>query len=96
MDRGSLTNAALAGLYHFTTTTNQAKEQTTRLDLGRHYVAVDTNGKPIDTDGDGVPDYWEDRNGDGAATGDATSWQAYDSANGLAAPAGLKIFTPLR
>jgi hypothetical protein len=96
VDRGSLTNAALAGLYHFTTTTNQAKEQTTRLDLGRHYVAVDTNGKPIDTDGDGVPDYWEDRNGDGSATGDATSWQAYDSANGLAAPAGLKIFTPLR
>ncbi len=65
MDRGSLTNAALLGLYHYTTITNQTKETTTRLDLGRHYVAVDANGKAIDTDGDGIPDYWEDRNGNG-------------------------------
>jgi hypothetical protein len=65
MDRGSLNNAALAGLYHYTTITNQTKEMNTRIDLGRHYVAVDANGKAIDSDGDGAPDYWEDRNGNG-------------------------------
>jgi hypothetical protein len=26
---------------------------------------VDANGNPVDTDGDGIPDYLEDANGDG-------------------------------
>ena len=54
VDRGSLTNAALAGLYHHTTRTNQTKEANTRLDIGFHYVACDANGLPVDTDGDGL------------------------------------------
>lgn len=63
-EAGSLTNAGLAGLYHHTTTTNQVKEASTRLDIGYHYVAV-SNGLPVDTDGDSQADYFEDTNGNG-------------------------------
>ncbi len=55
-----------------------------------------TNGVLIDTDSDGVPDFLEDTNGDGSPTGDATSWQAYDSANGLSGLSALEVFTPLK
>jgi hypothetical protein len=65
LNAGSLPNAASVGLYHFTTQTNQTKEGATRLDLGYHHVAV-TNGLPVDTDNDGLPDYQdEDADGDG-------------------------------
>jgi hypothetical protein len=59
------TNAHLLGFYHYTTTTNQAKEGTSWLDIGFHYIAVNASGQPIDTDADGLPDYLEDANGDG-------------------------------
>jgi hypothetical protein len=66
---GSCT-ADLAGLFHYTVTTNlvsgfEIKEANTPVDIGLHYVAVDSNGQPIDTDGDGVPDYLADANGNG-------------------------------
>ena len=57
--------AATAGLYHYTTFTNQIKEQASAVDLGFHYVALNGNSLPVDTDGDGVPDYIEDSNGNG-------------------------------
>jgi hypothetical protein len=78
--------ATNAGLYHFTTTTNQVKEGNTTNDIGFHYVAVDTNGLPVDTDGDGLPDYFEDRNGNGNYDSgtDLSDWQnAYTFTNGL-------------
>lgn len=88
--------ATNAGLYHYTTTTNQVKEGSTKLDIGFHFVAVDpATGQPYDTDGDGKYDYQEDGNGDGSATGDSSSWQSYDSANGLAAGV-LQVFPPLK
>ena len=62
---GSVTNAALRGMYHYTTTTNQVKEANSILDVGYHYVATDANGNPIDTNGDGIGDYLADRNGNG-------------------------------
>lgn len=53
------------GLYQFTTQTNQAKEAGSIVDIGYHYVAVDAAGNPIDTNGNGIPDYLEDSIGSG-------------------------------
>lgn len=65
-------NATNAGLYHFTTATNQTKEGSSTVDFGLHYVAVNGSGLPVDTDGDGLPDYFEDWNGNGLLTAGET------------------------
>ena len=78
INHGSRT-ADLAGLYHYTTLTNQVKETTSVVDIGYHYVAVDSNGKPIDTDGDGLPDYVEDANGNGSLDPGETDWTNADT-----------------
>jgi hypothetical protein len=90
--------ATNAGLYQFTTTTNQVKEGATKVDIGYHYVAVDPKtGLPYDYDGDGIPDYLEDTNGDGVYdAGDLSDWKTYNSPNGLTAGNGLQVFTPLK
>ena len=89
--------ATNAGLYQFTTTTNQVKEGATKVDIGFHSVAVDSStGLPYDTDGDGIPDYLEDLNGDGNGANDPTSWLIYSSRNGLTGGNGLQVFTPLK
>jgi hypothetical protein len=51
---------------------------------------------PADGDGDGLPDYFEDRNGDGSASGDTYSWTTYDSPNGLQGSPGLVLHTPIK
>jgi len=67
--------ATNATLYHFTTTTNQVKEASSKVDIGFHYVAVDPGtGLPVDTDGDGWPDYLEDRDGNGTVESGETDW----------------------
>ena len=68
------TNADLLGLFHFTTQTNQIKETNSIVDIGYHYVALDSYGNPDDTDGDGVPDFLEDANGDGLVDNGEASW----------------------
>jgi hypothetical protein len=79
IDAGSRT-ADLAGLYHYTTTTNQVPETNSVVDIGFHYVALDTSGNPADTDLDGIPDYIEDANGDGIYdSGDPANWQVADT-----------------
>jgi len=88
-------NATNAGLYHYTVQISQPKETNSIVDIGFHYVAV-SNGLPVDTDGDGAPDYLEDRNGDGNGANDSTSWQTYNSPNGLTNASDIKIFTPLK
>jgi len=65
------------GLFHFTTQADQALEGNSVVDYGYHYVALNANGTPIDTDGDGVPDYAEDANGNGIFDfGDLSNWNA--------------------
>ncbi|HXU75292.1 MAG TPA: LamG-like jellyroll fold domain-containing protein, partial [Methylomirabilota bacterium] len=76
--------ASGAGLYHHTMVTNQTKEGASTVDIGFHYVAVNGNGQPVDTDGDGVPDYLEDKNGNGIfESGSETPWYCYPSPSGL-------------
>jgi hypothetical protein len=48
-----------------------------------------------DTDGDTLPDYFEDANGNGTADTGETNWQSYNSPNGLPTNPGLQVFTPL-
>jgi hypothetical protein len=63
---GSRTGDA-AGLCQYTTRPDQTKEQIGQtIDIGLHYVAAGVNNMPMDTDGDGVPDYVEDSSGTGA------------------------------
>jgi hypothetical protein len=49
--------APSAGLYHYTVTTNNAVEGINQVSIGYHYVATGTNGLPLDSNGDGIPDY---------------------------------------
>jgi hypothetical protein len=81
INAGSLTNAGLAGFYHYSTTTNQAKEASSPLDIGYHYVSLGENGEPIDSDGDGLADYNEDSNGNGSyeSPPDLASWLLSDT-----------------
>jgi len=76
VDKGSVTNAGLRALYHYTTQTNQVKEANSKLDIGYHYVAGNSvTGVPTDTDGDGLADYFEDTNGNGVFDAGETDWQ---------------------
>lgn len=68
------TTADQLGMYHFTTQTNQVKETNSIVDIGYHYVATDTFGNPFDSNGDGIPDYLEDANGDGLVNNGEMSW----------------------
>jgi hypothetical protein len=45
------------------------------VDIGYHYVGVDTvTLQPKDTDSDGLPDYLEDRNGNGFVDPGEADW----------------------
>jgi len=94
INAGSRT-ADLAGLYHFTTSIGLAKETNSIVDISYHYVATDANGNPLDFDGDGIPDYLEDYNGNGVFDSGETDWKTYNSPNRLGAN-GLQVFTPLK
>jgi hypothetical protein len=64
-EAGSRT-AGAAGLAQYTVFANQTKDAAnSAVNIGLHYVAA-TNGLPLDSDGDGIPDYVEDANGNGA------------------------------
>ena len=96
------TTADKLELYHYTVTANlvnnlEVKETNSIVSIGYHYVATDAYGNPIDTDGDGVPDYLEDSNGNGVydAGVDLANW-LISQYNGLSAVNNLSVFTPLK
>lgn len=73
------TTADQIGLYHYTVITNisggaEIKETNSFVDVSYHYVAVDTNGVPIDTNGDGILDYISDSNGNGLIDSGEIGW----------------------
>ena len=67
------TSANLIGLYHYTVKTNQTVEGDNIVSIGYHYVATGTNGLPLDSNGDGIPDYLEDPLGNGLPY-NGTNW----------------------
>jgi hypothetical protein len=69
INKGSLTNAGLAGLYHFVSTSDEVKETNSALNIGLHFVALDASGLPADSDHDSLADFLEDRNGNGIMDG---------------------------
>jgi hypothetical protein len=73
------TNADVLGLYHYTVLTSGVKETNSVVDIGFHYVATDTNGNPTDSDGDGLPDYLEDADGDGVVDSGESSFSLTDT-----------------
>jgi hypothetical protein len=83
-------SVANAGLYHYTVRTDHAKDSGA-VDIGYHFMAIGANGEPLDSDGDGIPDYLEDKNGNGIAESNESAWNyAMNGAGGLA------VFTPLK
>ena len=88
------TTADQVGLYHFTTQTTQVPETNSIVDIGYHYVATDAYGYPLDTNGDGIPDYLEDANGNGLFdAGDIADWLAPIYGDGyMAFTNGISLF----
>jgi len=90
--------ASAAGLYHHTLKTTNLKEgedpAITTVTIGFHYVALDSTGLLADYDGDGLPDYSEDANGNGQMDAGESNWQT--SINGLTSASPLDVFTPLK
>jgi hypothetical protein len=77
LNSGSTTASAL-GLYHYTMTTDQMVEGANTVSIGFHYIALDGSGNPVDSNGDDIPDYLEDANGDGIYdAGDLSDWQSF-------------------
>jgi hypothetical protein len=65
INAGSASSAGSVGFYWYCTTTNNAAEENSALDIGYHSVALNSSSQPWDTNDDGTPNYIEDLDGDG-------------------------------
>jgi hypothetical protein len=73
------TTADQLSLYHYTVQTNlvngyEIKETNSTVSIGFHYVATDASGNPLDSNGDGIPDYLSDANGNGVVDSGEIGW----------------------
>ncbi len=68
------TTSDQAGLYEFTTQTNEIPETNAVVDLGYHYVATDQYGNPLDTYAPGIPNYVVDGQENGMDTNGLPFW----------------------
>lgn len=66
--------AVQAGLYHHTVVDSPGSKDSAAVDIGFHYMATDANDNVLDSDGDGVPDYVEDKNANGNNDSGETSF----------------------
>jgi hypothetical protein len=70
--------ATNAGLYWYTTQQDQTQESGSMVDIGFHYPVINSDMTYIDTDEDDLPDFYEDRNGNGtfetASETDPNNW----------------------
>jgi alpha-L-rhamnosidase len=96
INAGSCT-ADLSGLFHYTVLTNtsdgaEIPETNSIVDMGLHYVAVDTNSLPLDSDGGGAPNWMENAAGDGHTNnvGEGNWQDASDDVNELMRPGYLR------
>lgn len=94
IDAGSQTGVQ-AGLYHHTTVTSQTPEQSSMVDLGYHYAALDISGNLIDEDSDQIPNIFEDFNGNGTQDPGETDWGGSSGGGGGAGTPDLEVFTIL-
>jgi hypothetical protein len=74
MNRGSR-SAAQAGLYHHTVQPGQNREAGSTVDIGYHYLALNAAGDPLDSDGEGLADWIEDKNGNGSRQTGESRWK---------------------
>jgi alpha-L-rhamnosidase len=96
INAGSCT-ADLAGLFHYTVITNivngaEVPETNGVVDVGLHYLAVDTNGLPLDYDHGGAPNWMENPAGDGHTNnvGEGNWQNGADDVNYLVQPGYLR------
>ena len=61
-------------LAHHTVRDDLQPEGNTRIDLGYHYIATDTNGNALDDNLDGIPNYVQDTNGNGVVDNGEVAW----------------------
>jgi hypothetical protein len=52
----------------------EIKETNSTVSIGFHYVATDASGNPLDSNGDGIPDYLSDANGNGVVDSGEIGW----------------------
>jgi hypothetical protein len=92
------TTADQLGLFHYTMITTPGYEGFSQVSIGFHYVAVDANGNPLDSNGDGIPDYLADSNGNGVFNSgvDLAAWASGTTNSDSTGAVGLKVYTPLK
>lgn len=89
LNSGGSRSPAAAGLYHYTTRTDQLKEANQNaVDIGVPYISASgTPPLPVDSDSDGIPDYVENWHGDGTYSlhvGTETDWLHQQTVIGIA------------